>query len=511
MSVRIALGGAAEEALGRVLTRLVDEKVASGVTAQDPTLWGADAERDAARRLGWTEAVAAARPLVPVVRGLREQLRRAGARRVVLCSGGGAARAAAAIAGSQGAGLTVLATTDPTRVRTVLRDLGDATVVLAAPAGAPYDLDPHLRSVVQAYAEFGMDPASRIVVVAEPGSALASVAARAGLRTLDAEPLVGDRFSALSAAALVPSALAGADIAEVLDEAESEELNLAIDDPSNNGLRLAAALGGARRDVLAIVADGTHLVGFDAWAEQVLAGSGLVPVVLAPDAPELTAAPDDLLVLRLVADAHDARARAHVGRNEVLLSGSLGELLLVLEYATVLIARLLGADPFDDRLPPPPAAPAPPPAFAEDGVEVRLPDGATASDLRAAVDDLVAHAQQGRVVLHVSGDPRALPQLAAIRAALADRTRRPVPLAIGPAAATAARAPEAVLELATEPSDDVAVPGTSGTYGELTRIEAHSAVAAYTARGSRVLALRLTTPEAADAVLAAATARKARA
>jgi glucose-6-phosphate isomerase len=507
VSVRIALGGAAEEAVGRVLPRLVDEKVASGITAQDPTLWGADAETDAARRLGWTEAVAAARALVPMVAALRDELRRAGVRRVVLCSGGGAARAATCIARSQGVDLTVLDTTDPARVRAALGDLQDSAVVLAQPPGAAYDVDAHRRTAEQAYVELGMDPAGRIVVVAEPGSGLASAAGRAGLRIIDADPAVGDRYSALTAAALVPAGLAGADIAEVLDEAESEELNLAIDDRSNNGLRLGAALGGARRELLAIVADGSHLAGFDAWAEHVLAGSGLLPVVLEAGAPELRRSAGDLQVLRLVGDAH---GRARLGENEILLSGSLGELLLVLQYAAVVTARLLGTDPFDESVPAAPAAPAAP-AFVEDGVEARLPAGSSATDLRAAVDELLGDARMGRVVVHVSGEPRDLPRLAAIRTALADRTGHPVPLAAGPAAVAVSGAPVAVLQLTAEPSDDLAVPGTSGTYGELTRIEAASAVAAYAARGARVLALRLTTPEAAEAVLAAATARKARA
>ncbi len=505
MSVRIALGGAAEEAVGRVLPRLVDEKVASGITAQDPTLWGAAAETDAGRRLGWTEAVATDRPRVAEVAALRDELRRAGARRVVLCSGGGAARAASCIAQSQGADLTVVATTDPARVRAALGDLADAAVVLAQPPGAAYDLDAHRRTAERAYADLGIDPSGRIVVVAEAGSGLASAARQAGLRTIDADPAVGDRFSALSAAVLVPAGLAGADIAEVLDEAESEELNLAIDDRSNNGLRLGAALGGARRDLLGIVADGSHLAGFDAWTEHVLAGSGLLPVVLQPGAPELRGAAGDLQVLRLVADAN---GRPRVAANEILLSGSLGELLLVIQYAAAVTARLLGADPFDESVPAaPPVLPAP--SFVEDGVEASLPADSSAADLRSAVDDLLAHAQKGHVVVHVSGDPEGLPLLREIRTALAERTGRPVPLTTGPV--TVSGAPVAVLQLTTEPSDDLAVPGTPETYGGLTRLEAAAAVAAYAARGARVLALRLTTPEAAEAVLTATTARKARA
>ena len=163
--------------------------------------------------------------------------------------------------------------------------------------------------------------------------------ASARLRVFPAAAAVGDRFSALSAGALVPAGLAGADLAELLDEAESEELNLAIDDPSNNGLRLAALLAAIGQDELAVVADGTHVVGYDRWAAHLLGATGLRARALSPSAPELA----ELPVLRIVSDAHDA---GRPGPREVLISGSLGELLLVLQYTAALLARLRGVDPF---------------------------------------------------------------------------------------------------------------------------------------------------------------------
>src|SRR5206468_6359811 len=72
VSVRIGTGGTAADAVRRVVPRLVDERVASGTTAQDPFLWGPEAEARATGRLGWTEAVADTRPLIPEVVALRE-------------------------------------------------------------------------------------------------------------------------------------------------------------------------------------------------------------------------------------------------------------------------------------------------------------------------------------------------------------------------------------------------------------------------------------------------------
>jgi len=60
----VATTGAAASAVARVVPQLVDDLVASRITAQDPTLWGPDAEEESAKRLGWTEAVSISRPLV---------------------------------------------------------------------------------------------------------------------------------------------------------------------------------------------------------------------------------------------------------------------------------------------------------------------------------------------------------------------------------------------------------------------------------------------------------------
>src|SRR5690606_6025503 len=102
MTISIHASGAAKAAIDRVVPELVDELVASRLTAFDSSLWGADAEEEASKRLGWVEAVSLSRPLVAEIVALRDELRAAGVRRVVLAGMGGSSLAPEVIAQTAG-------------------------------------------------------------------------------------------------------------------------------------------------------------------------------------------------------------------------------------------------------------------------------------------------------------------------------------------------------------------------------------------------------------------------
>src|SRR4029453_15586120 len=101
---------------------------------------------------------------------------------------------------------------------------------------------------------------------------------------------------------LVPSALAGVDVAELLGAAAAEAPDLGRDS-GNAGLVLGAALGApatAGRDKLVIADAGSGIVGFGDWAEQLIAestgknGRGILPVVVeGPGAPGFVDARSD--------------------------------------------------------------------------------------------------------------------------------------------------------------------------------------------------------------------------
>lgn len=504
MSVRIAAGGSAGEAVTRIVPRLVDERIASRLAAQDPELWGPDAVAVAADGLGWTEAVADARPLVAQVEALRERLARDGVDRVVACGAGGASVAAQVIAATQGVPLDVLDSTHPDAVRRVLGDrIASTAAVIVSRSGTTLEADAHRRVFEQGFRDAGVDPTTRIVVVTDAGTPLEAAALEAGYRVFPAPARTGGRYSALTAAALVPAGLAGADLGELLDEAESELLDLAIDAESNNGLVLAAAVAGSnpRRGTLVVVADGTHLVGFGDWLQQLVAGSlgkggtGLLPVVAERRDPQLSALPDDAQVLRLVDDATDDRHDPLLEAGELLVSGTLGELLLVWEHAVAIAGLLIGVDPFDQ--PEIDAAEATVRSLLEaaDGRPVEVP----AAERPDAIERFLAEGgEDGFVGLVLWADPATRPDLASLRPSIAAGTGRPVVLDWGPRSSHATAqllrdgpAGGTHVVVSAPSADDVPIPGRPYGYAALFAAGVLEDVRALEARGRRVLHVRL--------------------
>ncbi|KQO64790.1 glucose-6-phosphate isomerase [Curtobacterium sp. Leaf261] len=529
MTVSIAASGDAAVAVDSVVPQLVSDYVASGITAQEPDLWGPAAESEAAVRLGWVEAVATSRPLVAEITKLRKHLRHRGVDHVVLAGMGGSSLAPEVIAGTYGVDLVVLDSTDPAQVAAAVGAELDRTVlVVSSKSGSTLETDSQRRVYEAAFRAAGIDPAERIVVVTDPGSALEQTARDAGYTVFLADPTVGGRYSALTAFGLVPSGLAGADIAELLDEAEAISPLLATDSDENPGLVLGAVLGGTEplRDKIAIVADGTHIRGFGDWIEQLIAestgklGRGLLPVVLDVDSPELTADLHDVQVIRLVGSREDER---EVVDGEVEISGSLGGQIMVWEYAVVVAGRLLGINPFDqpdveaakvaarallEATPAPVAA-----AFEQDGIAVHATgDVTTGTTLTEALSGLLDHVgPDGYVAIQAYVDRGAPTGIPGLRDLVAARTGRPVTFGFGPRFLHSTGqyhkggpASGVFLQIVASDSADLEIPGRPFTFGQLIRAQAAGDAGVLADHGRPVLTLTVSDVGAATLAIAGA-------
>ncbi|MCF6470912.1 glucose-6-phosphate isomerase [Nonomuraea sp. MG754425] len=509
-------------AASSVAGRLVADGVPARLAGGDPTLWGEDAEAEAAVRLGWLTLPRSSRELLPALGELAAGARAEGLTNVVLAGMGGSSLAAEVICATFDVPLTVLDTTDPGQVRRALAERLEATVVVvASKSGSTVETDCLLRIYRELFAEAGLDPAGRVVVVTDPGSPLERLAADGGHRVVLAPPDVGGRFSALSPYGLVPAALAGADVARLLDDA-GQVLPLLSLDSGNPGLDLGCALGGAAlagRDKLVLDDQLSPSYGLPDWIEQLVAestgkrGRGILPVVGA----DPTGAADELVVA-IESDAGDVR-----------VDGPLGAQFLVWEYATAIAGLLLGVDPFDQPnvaeskentavLLALPDLPVGAPAFVDGPVEVY--GAATAKDLPGVFAALL-NAVPGDGYLAVMAyldrlaafdapvpdgadfeqmtDAWMMADPLTLRALLALRTDRPVTFGWGPRFLHSTGqyhkgGPQngVFLQITGAVTDDVAVPGRPYGLGGLQLAQALGDLGALETRGRPAVRLHLT-------------------
>jgi glucose-6-phosphate isomerase len=527
----VVASGPAADAIASAVPALVEARFASGLFAEDATLWGKEAESESAIRLSWVNLARTSRPLLGEIAALRDQLRGEGVDRVVLCGMGGSSLAPEVICATAGVDLVVLDSSQPDMVRAALVDLDRTVVVVSSKSGSTVETDSQRRAFRAAFEDKGIDPTTRIVVVTDPGSPLDQESRAGGYRVVNADPNVGGRYSALTAFGLVPSGLAGADLEALLDDAEAVADVLSADDDGNPGLRLGAAMAATDplRDKLVLVDDGSGIVGFPDWAEQLIAestgkqGTGILPVVVGSTGdPEVSWPDPDVTVVRLTGDDDDTDTTDEVvraDRSEIAVSGPLGAQLLLWEVATAAAGRLLGINPFDQpdvesakkaarTLLDQGMGSSDEPAATDGAVEIRALGGdwlGDATTVPQALEALLAQLDADRGYLAVMAylDRLADADLASVRPGLARRTHRPVTFGWGPRFLHSTGqfhkggpATGVYLQVTTAPHEDLAVPGREFSFGDFIAAQAAGDAQVLAEHHRPVLQLHLTDHDA---------------
>jgi hypothetical protein len=384
---------------------------------------------------------------------------------------------------------------------------------VSSKSGSTVETDSHRRIFEKAFTDEGIDAKSRIVVVTDPGSPLEAAAKEAGYRRVfSADPHVGGRYSALTAFGLVPAGLAGADVGALLDQAAAIAPKLAADTADNPAIQLAAALGAAHAhgaEKIVFADTGSGVKGFGDWVEQLIAestgknGTGLLPVVVeSPDAPGFADAGTD---------ATPVAIGPATGKG-LSTQGTLGELILLWEYATAFVGRVLGINPFDQPdveaakkaarslLDAPKSEPAKP-SFVDGPVEVHAPDelagdGTLAGALRAFFTTVP---EFGYISLQVYLDRLADASATVLRPELARITSRQTTFGWGPRFLHSTgqyhkggHQNGAFLQITGAVEDDLAVPDRPYTLGTLQLAQALGDGQVLAEHGRPLLRLHLT-------------------
>jgi hypothetical protein len=175
---------------------------------KDATLWGAQAEVEAATRLNWVDLPESSRELLPTLDALAAKHRDKNF--IVLCGMGGSSLGPEVIAATYEKQLFILDSTDPEHVHRALgHDLAKTLVIVSSKSGSTIETASQRSIFEDAFKRKSLDPTSHMVFVTDPGSPLDKQVREQGFSIVTADPNVGGRFSVLTAFGLVPASLIG--------------------------------------------------------------------------------------------------------------------------------------------------------------------------------------------------------------------------------------------------------------------------------------------------------------
>ncbi len=295
--------GSYQSAVEERLAGLEEMDFVNRLWRKDASLWKDDprAQEVIRNALGWLHVAEKMEENVQELVNFVQEAKSAGFQHVVHMGMGGSSLAPLTFERTftprdEGLPLTVLDTTDPATILGIERSLplADTLFIVATKSGTTAEtrsFADYFYARVQAAK--GERAGENFVAITDPGSPLVDVAQERGFRRVFLNfPDIGGRYSALSYFGLVPAALMGIDVAELLAQALRmlHACASCVELEDNPGVALGAAMGElgqqGRDKVTFLVPKEAATLGM--WLEQLLAestgkeGTGLLPVALEP-------------------------------------------------------------------------------------------------------------------------------------------------------------------------------------------------------------------------------------
>lgn len=517
--------GRYEPAVQARLERWQAEGLGRRLWGKDHTVWSAQPVPELTDRLGWLKLPESMRTQAEDLARFGQEVRADGFRDAVVLGMGGSSLAPEVFSRSYGSSngypaLTVLDSTHPEAVRSLAGRLDPARTlfVVSSKSGTTTET----LSLFRAFWQWAGGAGSQFVAVTDPGTSLERLARERGFRAVfNAPEDVGGRYSALTNFGLVPAALLGVDVRDLLLRARSMAEACTAPAMSNPGLILGAALGElalAGRDKVTFLAS-RGIDSFPDWIEQLVAestgklGRGIVPVVGERTGEPGVYGQDRFFAGLILGEDRALETRlasletvGHpVARFRLADPADLGREMFRWEMATAAAGAVLGVNPFDqpdvqlakelatramkERSSGAPAAPAD---------EIRASDE---GPLGSALEHWLAGAGPGSylgVHAYLPADRETTEILHDVQARLRDRTRLATTFGYGPRFLHSTGqlhkgGPDTgrFLQIVDEPEHDLPVPETDYTFGTLIRAQADGDRSALEQRGRRVMRVNL--------------------
>ncbi len=282
-----ALGSLAEPGSRRVAS-LIAVGAPARLWSHDPALWTVDpaGQEEVRKRLGWLDLPRSSRTAVKEINDFSQKVRADGLTHVLLLGMGGSSLApevlslihsaltpSASQAMQDGLTFSILDSTDPDQVQETARQFPPQKTlyILSSKSGGTAEV----TALFNYFWEQTSGDGSHFTAITDPGTTLEALANARGFRkTFLADPAVGGRFSALTHFGLVPAALIGCNVEQLLQRARwmMRQSTAVVSGARNPGLVLGAVLGEAAlegRDKLTILAD-QPVTALGAWLDQLV-------------------------------------------------------------------------------------------------------------------------------------------------------------------------------------------------------------------------------------------------
>ena len=519
----VSLGKARATADEAVAT-LEKSDAAARIWSGDHSLWSDD-PTEIVDRLGWLDVASSILDEVDDLTAFADDIRRDAIDHVVLLGMGGSSLGPEVLARSLGSRpgfpeLTVLDSTLPSRIRTVVETIDPARTLFLVSSKSGATIEPNmLYKFFRRLVEDAVGPADagdHFVAITDPGTPLDDLAERDGFRRTFRNPSdIGGRYSVLSYFGLVPAALIGCDLHALLKGAIAMQTACGpeVRASANPGAWLGAMISGlalSGRDKLTILTS-PALTPFGLWAEQLVAeslgkdGAGVVPIVGEPPmAPELYGDDRNFVYLKLAGEHSEFDARSEtlaqkghpVIRYELQDLSELGAEFYRWQFAIATAAAVMGVHPFDQ----PDVQRA---KYLTGQFLDKFESDGLAPDLspRGSLSDLVADTKQAdyiAILAYIEQTPETDLALAKLRSALTARYRVSTTVGYGPRYLHSTGqlhkgGPDnvALLMLTAPHADDIEIPGEKFTFGVLADAQATSDMEALKAAGRKTASVNL--------------------
>jgi transaldolase/glucose-6-phosphate isomerase len=534
-----------EAQIQKQLDTLGENQFTARLWRKDPSLWKRDSRNQKVIKnaLGWLHIAEKMEEAVQALDDFLAEVREAGFRHVVHMGMGGSSLAPLvfqrtfALSGD-GLPLTVLDTTDPATILGIERSLplAETLFIVASKSGTtaePLAFGDYFYAKLKALK--GDRAGENMVSITDPGTPLVGLSQERNFRHVFLNFAdIGGRYSALSYFGLVPAALMGVDVKELLLRALRMEYACACCVPveENPGVSLGAVMGElvlhGRNKVTFLVPEAIASLGM--WLEQLLAestgkeGTGLVPVVGEPVGNPMLYGQDRLFVHVRLKDQVDQaledgvatlREAGHpvitIHMDDLL---DLGQEFFRWEIATATAGAILDINAFDqpnvqeskdntDRLLKMVVAkgqlPVEKPALVVDSLEFYAEKAA-----QTAEGTLARFLEQARpgdyiaLMAYLTEEPRVEEVLQAIRKDLRDHLHLATTLGYGPRFLHSTGqlhkgGPNSglFLQLTADDAGDADIPGRPYTFGVLKHAQAQGDLEALRKHGRRVMRIHL--------------------